>query len=211
MRYTLVLDGRTDSGGAPLIMHNERLNDPLDPITRELAKITGKTKKTEVDHAEMARVEFFGGLYTDPAIPSVAKLKSYEGSVVLPAWNIFRSLQEGAKMIKRGRDILRGVVPLSEFVALEYDGPDSPADLWDAGTFSLRKGVGVGTKKVMRTRPIFSDWQASLNIEVDPEIIDGDALEECWRRAGVYVGLGDMRPIYGRFAATVEVREAVAA
>lgn len=211
MRYTLILDGRTEAGGSPLIMHNERLNDPLDPITRELAKVTGKTKKTEVDHAEMGRIEFYGALYTDPAIPSVAELKSYEGAVVLPSWNIFRSLQEGAKQIKLGRAVLRGVVPLTEYVPLEYAGPESPVDLWNAGTFSLRKGVGIGTKKVMRTRPIFTDWQASLDIEVDPEMLDGDKLAECWRRAGLYAGLGDMRPVYGRYAAKVEVREAVAA
>ena len=31
MQVTLKLDGRTASGGSALIMHNERLADPLDP------------------------------------------------------------------------------------------------------------------------------------------------------------------------------------
>jgi len=211
MKYLLRLDGRTDEGGSPLIMHNERLSDPLDPITRELAAVTSKRKKTEADHEEQARIEFYGGLYTDPPIVSVETIDDYEGRVVLPAWNIFRSLQDGAKQIKRGRDILRGVIPLAEYVPLEYEGPEHPVELWQAGGFFLRKGVGVGQSKVMRTRPIFTDWRAELEIEVDANVLDGDTLAECWRRAGVYAGLGDMRPVYGRFTANVVVTEEVAA
>lgn len=204
MRYMLRLDGRAESGGSPLIMHNERLADPLDTITRELANITSKRKKTEADHEEIARIEFFGGLYLDPALESVENVDSHDGSVALPAWNIFRALQDGAKQIKRGQDILRGVIPLAEYVELEFDGPDTAVDLWKDGSFFIRKGVGVGQKKTMRTRPIFTDWQAQLEIEVDPNVLDEDTIAECWRRAGLYAGLGDMRPVYGRFTATVE-------
>jgi len=33
---------------------------------------------------------------------------------------------------------------------------------------------------------------------------DLDMLANCWRDAGVYAGIGDMRPVYGRFTATLK-------
>ena len=56
----------------------------------------------------------------------------------------------------------------------------------------------------MRTRPFFNDWQAELPIEVDAAIFDLHALRNIWKDAGVYCGLGDMRPVYGRFVGTVK-------
>lgn len=57
------MDLRLDiTGTAPLLMHNSRLADPIDPIVRSMKKITGKTKKTEDDHAETARLEFLDDL-----------------------------------------------------------------------------------------------------------------------------------------------------
>ena len=37
-------------GTRPMIQHNARLANPLDPYTQALAKITGKRKKTLEDH-----------------------------------------------------------------------------------------------------------------------------------------------------------------
>lgn len=187
MKAVLRLDGSNTS----LIQHNERLSDPLDPFARSLSEISGKRKKTDADHLEMARREFLGGLYMNDNGPCI------------PAWNILRCLQEGAKRHKRGADVLRGVMPLVETVDLLYDGPRTPEDLWkQRETFSLRKGVGVAGRKVMRTRPIFSGWAAELPVEIDPVIFDFDAIQNVWADAGLYAGLGDMRPVYGRFEAS---------
>jgi hypothetical protein len=56
----------------------------------------------------------------------------------------------------------------------------------------------------MRTRPIFTDWSAELPVEVDSTVFDLDTLANCWKDAGVYAGIGEMRPGYGRFAATLQ-------
>lgn len=201
MKATLVLDGRTSSGGSPLICHNERLADPLDEYTKAL-KAASPRKKTERDHLEMARIEFLGGLYTEPPLTFEPQSKATIG---VPAWNIIRCLQEGAKRSKRGRDVIRGVFPLVEFVPLSYDGPKTAKALYEDGGFTIRKGVGVGQSKVIRTRPLFPNWQAELPIQIDEAIFDLDNLKLDWEQAGKYAGLGDMRPIHGRFAATIEV------
>lgn len=196
MELTLKLDGRSASGGSALIMHSERLADPLDPAARAIAKISKKRGKTEADHIALARLEFLGGMYSNGNGPC------------LPAWNILRCLQDGAKRHKRGADVLRGVYPKVEHTDVEYDGPRDPEELWKDGTFALRKTVGVQRARTVRTRPIFVDWQAALNVEVDGTVFDLDTLRNIWREAGVYAGIGDMRPVYGRFAGTIDVVKA---
>lgn len=192
MKVLLKLDGRSEAGGAPLVMHNERLADPLEDIVRSISAISKKRNKAEADHLEIARLEFAGGLYTNGNGPC------------LPAWNVLRCLQDGAKRHKRGLDVLRGVYPLVEHTDVQYDGPRETEALWKDGGFALRKTVGIQRSRTMRTRPIFTDWQAELPVEVDATVWDLDVLANCWRDAGVYAGLGEMRPVYGRFKATIE-------
>lgn len=192
MQYVLNMDGRPSAGGSALVCHNERLADPLDDHARAISAVARKRAKTEADHLELARLEFLGGLYT-----------TAEDGPVLPAWNILRCLQDGAKRHKRGADVLRGVYPLQEAAAIQYKGPRDPEEMWHAGGFTLRKTVGIQRARAMRTRPIFVDWQVKLPVEVDPEIFDLDTLQLVWTSAGKYAGIGEMRPVYGRFAATI--------
>jgi hypothetical protein len=117
-------------------MHNERLSDPLEPLTRSLAEVSKKRSKTEADHLEVARREFLGGLYTNGNGPCI------------PAWNMIRCLQEGATRRKRGKDVLRGVSPIDEHTDVLYDGPRDPDELWKDGGFFLRKGVVVSGRRV---------------------------------------------------------------
>ncbi|QBI19361.1 hypothetical protein ER308_07250 [Egibacter rhizosphaerae] len=190
MQVLLTADGRSEAGGTPLVVHNERLADPLDDYARAIAAVSKKRNKTEADLWEISRLEFYGSLYTNGNGPC------------LPAWNVLRCLQDGAKRIKRGQDVLRGVFPLTEHADLVYDGPRDPEELWKDGSFRLRKTVGVQKNRTPRTRGMFTEWSFSLPVEVDPVIFDPDTLSECWRHAGRYAGLGEMRPIYGKFLAT---------
>lgn len=214
LQLKLRADGRTDSRGTAMVCHNERLADPLDSITQALAEITGKRKKAIEDHQEIARREFFGGLYTDPVYewPLPGDL---EVTVGLPAWNVLRCLQEGAKRHKRGPDILRGVSPIVDFAPVTFEHPltgdrvgeepINPQDLWREGQFSLRKSVGVQRSRTMRTRPIFKEWELELDVEVDPTVLDVHTIRFMWKDAGLYAGLGEMRPVYGKFNGTLEV------
>ncbi len=185
MKTVLSFDGRESVNGSPLLCHNERLADPLDPAARSVAEISKKRQKQEADHLELARREFVGGLYTNGNGP------------MIPAGNLLRCIEDGAKRVRRGRDVNRGIVPLQDHADLIYEGPRDPDALWKENFF-LRKGVGIGTKRVIRTRPCFKDWQIELLVEVDPEIWDLDALQQVCELAGRYAGLGDMRPIHGR-------------
>jgi hypothetical protein len=202
MQVKLKLDGRTSYGGSALVMHNERLADPLDPFVQALSEITGKRKKTTADHEEIAHLEFLGGLYTTPALDY--PLNGSKPKPCVPAWNVLRCLQDGGRRSKRGLDVPRGIYPLAECAEIQYEGPTDPEKLWQEGSFSLRKSVGIQRSRTMRTRPIFTDWQAELPVEVDATVFDLHTLKKIWKEAGIYAGLGEMRPVYGRFIATVE-------
>jgi len=173
-------------------MHNERLSDPLDEYARALKEISGKKNKTDADLLEMARREFMGGLYVNGNGPCI------------PADNVLACITEGARRYKKGKNVDRGLFPLVQEVDLLYDGPRKPDQLWkEREQFSLRKGVNVMGKKVIRTRPLFEDWALEFPFEVDAEIFDLDELQMIVVAAGRYAGLGDRRPRMGRFAGSV--------
>lgn len=44
-------------GVAPLVMHNSRLANPLDPLKRELSKLTAQKKKTDSVRAQDRAVQ----------------------------------------------------------------------------------------------------------------------------------------------------------
>jgi hypothetical protein len=201
MKLLLNADGNPAVGGSSvLMMHSERLADRLDEFTRAIAAISKKRNKTEADEQEIGRLEFYGGLYTKPQIPSPADLN---GQVIgIPAWNILRCLQEGATRQKRGKDVLRGVYPLADFAPLQFEGPAGLVERWQGG-FWLRKTVGVQRSRTVRTRAIFDQWKLSLPVEIDANVFDVHTLKVAWKDAGVYVGLGEMRPINGRFEGTL--------
>jgi hypothetical protein len=143
----------------------------------------------------MGRREFMGGGYwaEDKGVDK------QRGVPYVPTWNIIRCLQEAASRHKLGRHVVRGIVPISEETPLIYDGPSDADELWKTGLFHSRKGVGVGQKRVIRTRPCFTDWSIDTELELDLTILDPETVNLIAREAGIYFGLGDARPRFGRF------------
>lgn len=180
----------TWTGIRPLIMHNGQLADPLNKYSRQLKEITGKRKKTDADHEDMARVEFEGGLYWDE-----------EAGPYIPSDAIEATICAGAKKSRIGKDVQAAVFVQDEVVKLEYDGPRTIDKLWkEPHRFVLRKAVRVTTSKVMRTRPMFpTGWSISFTVEYDENIVNESALRKSMIDAGSLVGICDWRPKFGRF------------
>lgn len=199
-RLLVSLIGHAEDGGTALLMHNERLADPLDPVTIEIAKISGKRKKTVADHTEIARLEFAGSLYHDE-----------DDGPFLPTWNIVRCIQDAATRHKLGRDVLRAIVPAKKRAVVEYEGPREIGAMWDDGRFALRKGVGISGRRVMRTRAAFTEWSAEAELELDVTVMNPDKVDQLVEEAGRYVGIGDNRPVYGRFLGSAVLADPVEA
>lgn len=187
-KFTLTLTGTT-----PLLVHNSRLADPLDPAAKALKKISSKRNKTDDDHEALGEAEFMGGLYLDPDV-----------GPYIPGLNIAATLLEGAKLNKLGMRVKRGLLVTTDVNPIAYDGPRDPAQLWRDGGFTHRASVGVGTSRVMRTRPIFRDWAVQADGLLDESQLDLDLLAQIAQNAGDFIGLGDWRPRFGRFVAKVE-------
>jgi len=180
------------TGIAPLIMHNGRLADPLDEATKALASVTGKRKKTDADIEEIARLEFMGSLYLND-----------KGEPIIPARWVYGCLAGkggAARKNKAGTEAKAGLFVVGNF-PLSYDGPRDAKGLWKDARFRSRVNAKVGQATIMRTRPIFEEWAAEVEVGYNPEIVNRADLIEWMTLAGEQIGMGDWRPQYGRFTA----------
>lgn len=186
----------TLQGTTPLLCHNIQMADPDNPITKEIAKVTSKRKKTEEDRIEIARLEWYGGLYLAPGI---------EGPV-MPTANIRKAFIEGAKIKKQGRAVERAVTFLSKDVPIVYDGPRDVDKLFKMSDYHNRAAVRVQMARTMRTRPQFPDWVLIADAFYAEDVLDLDTFEDLIALAGRVEGMCDNRKNgYGRFTTEVTV------
>jgi hypothetical protein len=176
------------AGTSPLLMHNGRLVDPLDTITKKIKEVSSKRVKTDEDHEEMAKLEWLGGIYFDPS-----------AGPFIPALNLLKCLIEGARLNKGGKQIERGVFFDTIMIPLVYDGPRELETLYVTAGFRHRVPVTIGRVKVMRTRPIFNQWRLHAEGMFDGSVVNFANLHNAARLAGQMIGLCDGRPLYGRF------------
>lgn len=137
----------------------------------------------------MARLEFLYSLYLEkgkPCVPGVV----LEGALT--------GRGGAARKMKKGKQAAAGLFVLDNF-PLEYDGPTDPKELWKDQRFRFRVACKVQQSKVMRTRPIFDEWAANVQVSFNPDLVDEREIFQWMELAGREVGLMDWRPKYGRF------------
>ena len=181
-----------------MIQHNDQLADPLNEWTKLIKEITKKrSKKNEEDLIKLMEYEFKGGLY-------MAKNGDGAEHVVIPQHVIDATITNGAKKLRQGR-LAQIAVWANKHSALEYDGPKTMNELWDAGTFRDVRGVVVRRARIMRCRPIFKEWAATLCLSYDSSQTNKSQVIEWVELAGLYAGFCEMRPKFGRFALKEQV------
>lgn len=188
----------TLTGRAPLLMHSSDLVNPLNPIVKEMKKLTSKPakQKTDADHEELARLEFMGGLWMAAGKPSV------------PTLALEACFRDGARAARKGKDaesasFVEATVE-QRAVDLIYDGPKDPKKLWEQrAKFALTVPAGVKDARVMRTRPYFNIWSVEFDFYYDQTMLDEAQVRDAWVAAG-RKGLGDWRPKHGRFVPTFD-------
>jgi hypothetical protein len=179
-------------GSTPgLLMHNERLADPTNKISKQVNALATKKKKSDAEFLELKRVEWFGGLY----------LNSEKIPAVPVAW-ILAAMINGAKKSRLGPLAKAGLYPPLKgdgYFPLIYDGPKDLDQLFEDGRFVDYRIVRVTTNRIMRSRPVFPAWSLDFSIEYDEDTISPSDVDKALERAGTLCGLGDHRPQYGRF------------
>lgn len=177
-------------GTKRLIMHSGRLADPLDPIAKELTRLTSKRAKTEADHEQIARVEWHGGLWLHGDQPCI------------PLEALTATFVEAAKSRRRTMQAEAGLV-VDHDALLQYDGSRDMDKLWEDKRYRLRAGVNVHGARTMRTRPVFDDWSLEFTANYLPTLLDRDDVYDTYVLAGFTRGLGDWRPQNGTFEVAI--------
>jgi hypothetical protein len=187
IRFTL-------TGRSPLLQHNPRLSDPDDPIVKEIKAITSKRTKTEDDRRAIEKLEWFGGLYTDPSL----------AGPVVPSSHIRKCLINAATATRNGKDIERSISFFQPNFPLSYDGPRDLDQLWGLEAHRYRLPVVVQRARTWRMRPGFPSWVVIADAFLMDDLLDFETLQRIVERAGLAEGLSDGRKIgYGRFTGEV--------
>lgn len=179
-------------GLAPLLLHNSRTSDPADYYAKEMKKISSKRNKTPADHEELAKLEFFAGLYTNE-----------DKKVVIPTRVLYGVAINGAKKMKLGQVAKAGLFIGKDAILEFQDKNTSVEELYNNKKYVYKTPVVVQRNRIIRTRPIFNDWSIEIEVEYLPDVISKDDVKEIFEKAGILVGIGDWRPQYGRFEVEV--------
>jgi len=175
-------------GRSPLLMHNGQLADPMNPIVRAIKNLTSKgKKKTDDDLAEIARLEWMGGLYIGD-----------DGGPCVPGEVIEAMLKQAAKKTRQGKDADAAIISDGNW-PLIYDGPRDPVALWESRRFYKACSAGIQKARVWRTRPMFVKWALRFDVEFMIDVVNRDDVITWINTAGRLIGLCDWRPKFGRF------------
>ena len=185
-------------GTKPLLLHNGRLANPLDPYTRDLAAISKKRNKTDDDRLNMMAIEARASCY-----------ETADGLLAFPTANVWRAIYDAAKAYKLGVAVKRSLHfdDVNEPLYVDGASVDIEGDKWlqYPATIDYRP-VKIGKAKTMRARPVVpTGWLTTHKFGLNEQEIDADSLAPVLHRAGTMVGTGDWRPTYGTFEAKVEV------
>jgi len=176
------------TGTTPLMMHSDRLANPLLPETKAHKELTAKRKKTDDDHLAIARSEFVAGAYW-----------TEKDGFYVPGQNFDATFLAGARLQKLGTHWKRGALVIEDKVKVLHDGPRTPAALWEDPAHVDCRGVKVGTAKVMRYRPIFLDWASELTVAINTDVLNIAEAKKAIVDAGSLIGVCEYRPRFGRF------------
>jgi hypothetical protein len=178
------------TGIVPIILHNGRMANPLDPWAKKLKEISGKRKKVDADYEQMAKIEWFASLYLDKS-----------DRIILPGMMLEASLVNGAKKFKLGQQAKAGLF-VESHAPLKFDGQDlTPEQLWERGENTLTVACKVSMAKIMRTRFIAHEWAADVAVTFDDSLFNPAQISEIFEASGMQIGVGTWRPRHGRFFA----------
>jgi hypothetical protein len=182
----------TLTGVSPMMMHNARFANPLDPATKAHKALTGKRKKTDEDHEAIAYSEWCGALYHDKEI----------GPYVPANW-VESMLIESSKGQKLGKKFKSAVMVVEDKVKVEYDGPRDIKGMFKNPAFVDVRSVKVQQARLQRCRPIFDQWKLNLSVAFNPAVVEEREVIKALEDGGQLVGLGDYRPRFGKFEVKV--------
>ena len=184
---------------SPLIMHSDKGCNPLHPLTKKIKEISCIMKKKDEHYLAMSRLEFEIGLYYDEEI-----------GIYMPAKCLAACFKAAAKKFKLGKASKAITIDCAIGTPLIGYEKQTPATLWERQDKSgnqihvFCESVVVNRARIMRTRPIFQNWEVNFDLYLNTELLSIDQLKRIIETAGFEYGLCELRPeratgVYGRF------------
>jgi hypothetical protein len=183
----------TWKGTTPLLMHSCRGVNPLDPLVKEMKKLTSKRTKTDEDLAAISNIEWELSLYWRDDV-----------GFYIPAENIEATIKGGATANRKGKDVEKYVHVDEPFIPLLIKGKPTKEDVKTDYKYRDVRSVVVNRARVMRTRARFNAWECTFILRYDEDKIDLDDIVNALEHAGKYVGVCDYRQRYGKFTVIAE-------
>lgn len=174
-------------------MHSCQCVNPLHPIAKELKKYTSKKNKTDEDLVKISDLEWEAGAYWKDGM-----------GLYIPAENVEATIINGAKANKKGKDIQKYVDVTDLYIPFEYGEDLTKEELIQNYEYRDTRIMTVMRSKILRTRPRFDQWVIEFNLRYNEEKIDIETIINAMEYAGLYVGLCDSRPKYGKFSVVIE-------
>lgn len=180
------------TGVAPLLLHNGRLKNPIDPIVKAMKEITAKRKKTDDDFMRLSALEFEGSIYSDK-----------DGKVIIPDVNVEACIVKGAQSERLGK-VAKAALTVMDHLYLQ-NGKQYMKDemISNYEKYAFINDAKVGQASIMRTRPRIDDWHGEITVIYDESMLNENQVIRAIDSAGRAHGLGDWRPRFGRFTAEV--------
>lgn len=122
----------------------------------------------------------------------------------IPAENVEATIINGAKANKKGKDIQKYVDVTDLYIPFEYGEDLTKEELIQNYEYRDTRIMTVMRSKILRTRPRFDQWVIEFNLRYNEEKIDIETIINAMEYAGLYVGLCDSRPKYGKFSVVIE-------
>jgi hypothetical protein len=184
---SLRLDGET-----PLLMSSAECDRESD-LYRSYEQLSKTRAKSDEDKKRLRELEWYTRLYFDEEI-----------GPFVPGKNVKEMLRSAATKFKSGEIVRRSLVIPEYRIPLIYEGPRTAEELWKDNFryTTMVANAGAGSGRVERTRPCFDRWAIECEIAFDPSELDMALLLPIVERSEKY-GLGDYRPEFGAFHATV--------
>jgi len=181
------------TGTTALMVSNPVTVDPFADVSKAISELSSKKKRTEAENLELHRMKFVAALYVDDVGP------------FLPGFNILRSVQEGAKLLRQGKTVERGLTVRDSRLYLNYQGPKTADGLWKDKRFvDVRDGKVASGSRIPVTRPIFPPgWTLDVTFDVAPDVANPADILAHAVTAGRLIGVGTYRSRFGKFSVSL--------
>jgi hypothetical protein len=182
-------------GTAPLMVNNPQTADRLNEWSQLIGELTGNKKRTDDEERQLQRLKWEASLYHDPDL-----------GPYLPGIAAWKAIVEAGRVSRKGKQVERGLSPLTDKMPIRYDGPRDKEGMWAANRYADKRDAVPAGKRVMAVRGYFPlDWSVTLEAMFDRALVNERDLASFAELAGKIIGIGTYRQRFGRFTAEVKV------